>query len=63
MLQVTCFMPKHRGKTWAEVARIDRAYMLWMLDQGPLIQKGNQKVGFDADTIHTLKYNLGLLGE
>lgn len=62
VLQVTCNMPKHRGKTWAEVARVDPGYMRWMLDQGPEVKlPGGAKSGFDADTIHTLKYHLGLL--
>lgn len=64
VLQVLCRMPKHAGKTWAEVARTDPSYCHWMLAQGPE-QKlpGGNKTGFDADTIHTLKFHLGLLGE
>ncbi len=62
VLQEFCRMPKHAGKTWEEVARIDRAYCTWMLSQGPEVKlPGGNKTGFDADTIHTLKYHLGLL--
>lgn len=59
ILLKNCFMPKHRGKTWEEVARIDRGYLQWMLSQGPK-PPGSDK-GFDANTIHTLKFHLGLL--
>lgn len=62
VLQVWCRMPKHAGKTWAEVASADPSYMRWMLSQGPEVRlPGGNKVGFDADTVHTLKYHLGLL--
>lgn len=62
VLQTLCTMPKHRGKTWEEVARVDRSYLTWMLSQGEERKddSGN-KVGFDPDTIYTLKFHLGLL--
>lgn len=62
VLQVYCKMPKHPGKTWAEVAAVDPEYMRWILRQGPEVKlPGGNKTGFDADTIHTLKFHLGLL--
>ncbi len=62
ILQKFCRMPKHAGKTWEEVARVDRSYMTWMLSQGPLVVlPGGNKTGFDEDTVHTLKFHLGML--
>jgi exodeoxyribonuclease X len=62
VLQTYCRMPKHAGKTWEEVARIDPSYCHWMLAQGPEVKlPAGGKTGFDADTIHTLKFHLGLL--
>ena len=62
ILQKMCFMPKHSGKTWEEVARIDPGYCSWMLSQGPVVVDTNgKKTGFDDETRFTLKYHLGLL--
>ncbi len=62
ILQKVCRMPKHVGKTWEEVSKVDPSYMRWMLSQGPLIiLPGGNKTGFDDDTIYTLKFHLGLL--
>lgn len=59
-----CFMPKHKGKTWEEVARLDPGYMHWMLSQGPKRTGPDGKpTGFDEDTRYTLQFHLGLLKE
>lgn len=60
ILQVTCGMPKHKGLTWEEVVKKDRAYMRWILGQGPIRKLQDGKiVGFDEDMLATMRHHLG----
>ncbi|MEY2671991.1 MAG: hypothetical protein RL687_408, partial [Candidatus Parcubacteria bacterium] len=44
---------KHSGKTVADVARIDRGYLEWFLNQKETTDPD------DEDWIYTLRYHLG----
>lgn len=46
-LLVMCFMKKHKGRTWQEVARTDRPYLEWIVDKSDVT---------DRDIRATVKY-------
>lgn len=52
---------KYNGRLIQDIARVDRGYLNWLLDQKEQSagQAGTTKYADEADWIHTLRHNLG----